>query len=115
MTEVQKKVELFAREVHDGHFRKGEAKEPYVFHIEEVVEPFKKYGGIETEICSAWLHDTVEDFPPTSFENIEEHFGAEVANSLPTNWSYEPRTVYIRWAYEGVGALQHKPENYELG
>lgn len=115
MTEIQQKVELFAREVHEGQFCEGEAKEPCAVHLEEVVELVKKYGGSEPEICAAWLHDTVEDCPPTSFENIEEHLGAEVENSPPTNWSYERRTDYIRWAYEGVSALPHKPENYELG
>ena len=159
MTEVQKKAELFAREVHEGQFRKGEAKEPYAVHLEEVVELVRKYGGSETEICAAWLHDTVEDCPPTSFEDIEQLFGAEVANivreltddkslekaerkrmqvinathkspsaclikicdktsnlrsianSPPTNWSYERRTEYIRWAYEVVSSLPHKPSN----
>jgi len=115
VTEVQKKAELFAREAHEGQFRKRGANEPYAVHLEDILELGEKYGGSEPEICAAWLHDTVKDCPPTNFEDIEPHLGAEVANSPPTSWSYERRTDYIRWAYEVVSTLPHKPENYELG
>lgn len=159
MTEVQRRAEAFARSRHEGQFRKGEAREPYTVHLEEVVELVKKYGGTETEICAAWLHDTVEDCPPTSFGDIEQQFGdavasivreltddkslekaerkrmqvinathksqsaclikicdktsnlRSIANSPPATWSYERRTEYIRWAYEVVSSLSHKPAN----
>ena len=45
-----------------------------------MVELVRSYGGNEEEICAAWLHDTVEDCPPTSFEDLESRFGIEVAN-----------------------------------
>jgi hypothetical protein len=79
-TEKIRLAESFAREVHEGQFRKGVAQEPYAVHLEEVVELVRSYGGNETEICAAWLHDTVEDCPPTSFADIESRFGLEVAN-----------------------------------
>ena len=37
------------------------------------------WSGGEVEIAAAWLHDTVEDCPPTSFEEIAAKFGVEVA------------------------------------
>lgn len=79
-TEKIRLAELFARECHEGQFRKGLAQEPYTVHLEEVVDLVRSYGGDETEICAAWLHDTVEDCPPTSFADLESRFGVEVAN-----------------------------------
>ena len=79
-TEKIRLAEAFAREVHEGQFRKGAAQEPYAVHLEEVAELVRSYGGNETEICAAWLHDTVEDCPPTSFADLESRFGMEVAN-----------------------------------
>ncbi len=79
-TEKIKQAEAFARECHAGQIRKGAAEEPYTIHLEEVVELVRSYGGNETEICAAWLHDTVEDCPPTSFSDLESRFGIEVAN-----------------------------------
>lgn len=73
-------AEAFAREVHEGQFRKGAAGEPYTVHLEEVVQLVRSYGGNENEVCAAWLHDTVEDCPPTSFADIESRFGTEVSS-----------------------------------
>lgn len=79
-TEKIKQAEVFARECHAGQVRKGAAEEPYTIHLEEVVELVRSYGGNEDEICAAWLHDTVEDCPPTSFADLESRFGMGVAN-----------------------------------
>ena len=67
-------AEAFAREVHEGQFRKGAAGEPYTVHLEEVVQLVRSYGGNENEVCAAGLHDTVEDCPPTSFADLESRF-----------------------------------------
>jgi hypothetical protein len=79
-TEKISHAEAFARKCHEGQFRKGHAKEPYAVHLEEVADLVRSYGGNEIEICAAWLHDTVEDCPPTSFADLESLFGVEVAN-----------------------------------
>ena len=60
-------------------FRKGAAQEPYIVHVKEVAELVTAWGGSESAIAAAWLHDTVEDCPPTSFAEIELEFGSEVA------------------------------------
>ena len=79
MTDLIKSAEIFARSRHAGQFRKGDAQEPYIVHVEEVAELVTAWGGSESAIAAAWLHDTVEDCPPTSFAEIEQEFGSEVA------------------------------------
>ena len=80
MTDLIKSAEIFARSRHAGQFPKGDAQEPYIVHVEEVAELVTAWGGSESAIAAAWLHDTVEDCPPTSFAEIEQEFGSEVAS-----------------------------------
>jgi len=79
MTDLIKSAKIFARSRHAGQFRKGDAQEPYIVHVEEVAELVTAWGGSESAIAAAWVHDTVEDCPPTSFAEIELEFGSEVA------------------------------------
>ena len=65
MTEIQQKAELFAREVHEGQFRKGEAREPYAVHLEEVVELVKKLLLRKYN----FLESFAEDFFKNIFKN----------------------------------------------
>ena len=74
------RAEEFARRCHAGQVRKGAAQEPYTVHLEEVAAFVESEGGSENVLCAAWLHDTVEDCPPTSFEDIEAEFGNVVAD-----------------------------------
>ena len=80
MTDLIKSAETFSRSRHAGQFRKGDAQEPYIVHVEEVAELVTVWGGYESAIAAAWLHDTVEDCPPTSFAEIEQEFGSDVAS-----------------------------------
>ena len=50
MTDLIKSAEIFARSRHAGQFRKGDAQEPYIVHVEEVAELVTAWGGSE----SAW-------------------------------------------------------------
>ena len=79
MTDLVKRAERFARVCHSGQCRKGAAKEPYTIHLEEVSSLVQKWGGSEEAIAAAWLHDTVEDCPPTSHEDLVQAFGDRVA------------------------------------
>ena len=79
MTDLIKSAEIFARSRHAGQFRKGDAQEPYIVHVEEVAELVTAWGGSESAIVAAWLHDTVEDCPPTSVAELEALFGKEIA------------------------------------
>ena len=80
MVDLIDRAERFAREKHEGQFRKGIAKEPYVVHLEEVAAYVSSWGGTQDAIAGAWLHDTIEDCPPTNFEEIASHFGKKIAS-----------------------------------
>ncbi len=79
MTEKIARAEAFARQRHAGQTRKGAAREPYASHLAEVAEFVARHGGDEDAIAAAWLHDTVEDCPPTSHDEIAMLFGVVVA------------------------------------
>ena len=83
MNDLISRAERFARVCHEGQFRKGKAKEPYVNHLEEVAKLTERLGGGENAIAAAWLHDTVEDCPPTSFADLASLFlGTSLYNRL---------------------------------
>lgn len=123
-------AEAFARRCHAGQIRKGAARELYAVHLEEVAGLVSKWGGAEVEIAAAWLHDTVEDCPPTSFEDLEVEFGLHVAEvvreltddkSLPkeerkrlqvanaSKKSASAALVKLADKTSNVGALNHSP------
>ena len=80
MKDLIERAERFARVCHAGQCRKGAAKEPYTMHLEEVSSLVHAWGGSEEAIAAAWLHDTVEDCPPTSQEDLVAEFGDRVAH-----------------------------------
>jgi (p)ppGpp synthase/HD superfamily hydrolase len=73
-------AEQFARERHEGQFRKGHLKEPYSVHLEEVARLCKSWGAEDEIVAAAWLHDTVEDCPPTSIDEIKAVFNKNIAS-----------------------------------
>lgn len=79
MSDLAFRAEALARVRHEGQTRKGAGREPYIVHVEEVARLTAAWGGGVAEIAAAWLHDTVEDCPPTSVGEIEALFGAGVA------------------------------------
>ena len=80
MSDLISRAERFARMRHEGQFRKGKAQEPYSIHLEEVAVLVGRWSGSESAITAAWLHDTVEDCPPTSLAELETLFSKEVAD-----------------------------------
>lgn len=79
-TVLIRKARGFAEERHEGQFRKGEAREPYMVHVEEVAALVAEFGGDETAVCAAYLHDTIEDCPSTSREELAREFSDEIAS-----------------------------------
>ena len=84
MSDLISRAERFARVRHEGQFRKGKAKEPYTNHLLEVAALVERWSGSESAIAAAWLHDTVEDCPPTSEAELESLFGNDVAEVAKT-------------------------------
>ncbi len=79
----RKKVEIierafnFAKEAHSGVRRRS--GEPYIMHPIAVAKIASQEIGLgSTSICAALLHDVVEDTDYT-VEDIEQHFGAKIA------------------------------------
>lgn len=79
----RKKVEIiesayrFAKEAHKGVRRRS--GEPYILHPIAVAKIASQEIGLgSTSICSALLHDVVED-TEYSVEDIEKHFGRKIA------------------------------------
>ena len=80
----RKKVEIierafkFAKEAHKGIRRRS--GEPYILHPIAVARIVSQEIGLgSTSICSALLHDVVEDTEYT-IEDIENHFGKKIAS-----------------------------------
>ncbi|MDR3178219.1 MAG: RelA/SpoT family protein [Campylobacteraceae bacterium] len=73
---ILKAIEL-AVEQHEGQFRKS--GEPYVIHPLLVASIVAHYGGDETMVIAALLHDVVED-TDIAIEELEKLFGEDVAN-----------------------------------
>ena len=71
----------FAAQHHAEQKRKGVAAEPYINHLIEVAELAASSSDVlDVElVMAAFLHDTVEDTGVTR-EEVEKHFGADVAS-----------------------------------
>jgi guanosine-3',5'-bis(diphosphate) 3'-pyrophosphohydrolase len=69
----------FAAKAHRHHLRKDQAT-PYVSHVFRVCLVLRHIFGVDDLrlMIVALLHDTIED-TTTDFDDIEEHFGTEVA------------------------------------
>lgn len=73
-------VALFAAQKHSGQRRKDAEASPYINHPLALAQKLATTGGITDPdvLCAALLHDTIED-TETSFEELEERFGARIA------------------------------------
>ena len=71
----------FASEKHRRQRRKDAEGSPYINHPIAVATVLCAEAGVTDEVTllAAVLHDTVED-TETSFEELEQEFGADVAN-----------------------------------
>ncbi len=75
--EIIKRAYKFAKDAHSGIRRRS--GEPYILHPIAVARIASQEIGLgSTSICAALLHDVVEDTDYT-VEDIEQHFGAKIA------------------------------------
>jgi guanosine-3',5'-bis(diphosphate) 3'-pyrophosphohydrolase len=74
------KAIAFAADKHRGQRRKDADASPYINHPIAVATVLAAEGDVSDEVTliAAALHDTVED-TQTTFEELEKHFGSEVA------------------------------------
>jgi guanosine-3',5'-bis(diphosphate) 3'-pyrophosphohydrolase len=74
------KAIAFAADKHRDQRRKDEGASPYINHPIAVATVLAAEGDVfdEATLIAAALHDTVED-TQTTFGELEEHFGSEVA------------------------------------
>ncbi len=79
MSDLVECAREFATTAHQriGQQRKY-SKQPYHVHLEAVARLVATISDDQEMIAAAWLHDTVEDTPAT-LDDIEENFGASVA------------------------------------
>lgn len=73
------RASAFAARAHRHQLRKDGAT-PYVSHVFRVCLTLRHVFGVDDEaaLTAALLHDTIED-TNTDFDDLEKHFGAEVA------------------------------------
>lgn len=79
---IWQRAASFAARVHHGHFRK-DGVTPYFAHPCRVAMVVRHVFGCDDEvaIAAAFLHDTIED-TTTDYDDIEENFGAAVADAV---------------------------------
>ena len=77
----------YAARQHSTQRRKGETAEPYINHLTEVAALLAAATGGDDVVLllGGLLHDTLED-TETTYEDLVQRFGPEVASSLSL-WS----------------------------
>lgn len=73
------KAYIFSMKAHGNQLRKS--GEPYFGHPVEVAGILADFGTDVATICTALLHDTLED-TDTTFEDLERLFGSEIASMV---------------------------------
>ena len=77
MTNIIMKAAFFAREAHEGQFRKNK-KDPYIYHPARVAARYALLDGASEEgVAAAFLHDVLED-TKVHMVTLEEKFGTKV-------------------------------------
>ena len=100
-SEIIEKAARLALERHEGQFRKGPARLPYVSHCEDVARLVARHGGDDIAVAAAWLHDAVED-TETTLGEISATFGEDVAGLVdevtddPNLEKHEARAAQIQ-------------------
>ena len=69
----------YAKELHEGQFRKS--GEEYIIHPIAVAEIVASFGLDTDSICSAFLHDTLEDcFDKVDLAKMKKEFGQDIVD-----------------------------------
>ncbi len=101
-TELTNRAMRIAYAAHQG--QTDQSGQPYIFHPYHIAEQMKD----EITVCTALLHDVVEDTPVT-LEDLEKEFPAEVTEALRLLTRQEGVDYY-----EYVRAIRENPVAKEV-
>ncbi len=77
------RAELLAKTRHAGTLKR-DGTTPFTRHLEDVVSHLKGLGITDDDLlCAGWLHDILE-YTDTSFDDIYDQFGSQVAVIVST-------------------------------
>lgn len=79
ITDIERKAWEFAKQKHEGVFRKFQKASYFDGHVAKVFGLLKQFDTDPILGCAALLHDTIED-TDTTWEEIKNIFGKKVAN-----------------------------------
>ncbi len=88
----------YAVKAHEGQFRKGTTT-PFILHPMEVGVIVSTLTSDEEIISAAILHDTVEDCPHVSVEDIRQEFGDRIASMVDCESEDKSKTWLERKAH----------------
>lgn len=98
---IVRRAAEFARAAHQGQRRKYSG-EPYFNHVQAVAAIVRAWGGDNTEVAAALLHDVLEDTDCT-YSTLARVFGNEVADIVR-----ELTDVYTPHAYPSYNRKARK-------
>ncbi len=106
----------FAARLHQDQFRKG-TNIPYLTHLMTVSSYVFEFGGSVDQAIAGLLHDAIEDQgDKTSYEEIENLFGAEVSRivSACTDAETNPKPPWKQRKLEYLHSLKKKDHQIKL-
>ena len=103
---MRNKAIIFAVQAHEGQFRKGTTT-PFIVHPMEVGVIVSQMTDDEEIISAAFLHDTVEDCPHVTVEDIRKEFGDRVA-SLVDSESEDKSKCWMERKSHTIMYLKHE-------
>jgi len=99
----------FAVTAHAGQFRKG-TKTPFIRHPMEVGVIVSTLTSDEEIISAGILHDTVEDCPQISIEDIRRAFGDRIAHMVDCESEDKSKT----WMERKAHTIEHLREEASM-
>jgi (p)ppGpp synthase/HD superfamily hydrolase len=83
---VEQKALDVATYAHDGQYRKGSDKQPYIVHPKEVASILAESGASSAAVVAGLLHDVLEDVDPAKYCGADMHcdFGGYITELVKT-------------------------------
>ena len=97
-------------------FRKGTTV-PYLTHLMSVAAMVGEGGGDEEQIIAAMLHDSIEDIPGATADELEQRFGTRVATlvvALSDSTTQQPKPPWRERKETYLKHLKHAGADVKL-